>query len=74
VFASNLRDLLLAAPAGARVTMGLDPGFRSGVKTAIIDATGKVVATTTIYPHEPQRQWDASLRSSASSPSNTKST
>jgi uncharacterized protein len=61
VFASNLRDLLLAAPAGARVTMGLDPGFRSGVKTAIIDATGKVVATTTIYPHEPQRQWDASL-------------
>jgi protein Tex len=61
VFASNLRDLLLAAPAGARVTMGLDPGYRSGVKTAIIDATGKVVATTTIYPHEPQRQWDASL-------------
>src|SRR6201996_6709244 len=61
VFASNLRDLLLAAPAGARVTMGLDPGFRSGVKTAVIDATGKVVATTTIYPHEPQRAWDASL-------------
>ncbi len=61
VFASNLRDLLLAAPAGTRVTMGLDPGYRSGVKTAIIDATGKVVATTTIYPHEPQRAWDASL-------------
>jgi uncharacterized protein len=61
VFASNLRDLLLAAPAGARVTMGLDPGFRSGVKVAIVDATGKVVATTTIYPHEPQRQWDAAL-------------
>ena len=61
VFASNLRDLLLAAPAGARVTMGLDPGFRSGVKTAIIDATGKVVATTAIFPHEPQRQWDAAL-------------
>jgi uncharacterized protein len=61
VFASNLRDLLLAAPAGARVTMGLDPGYRSGVKTAVIDATGKVVATTTIYPHEPQRAWDASL-------------
>jgi len=61
VFASNLRDLLLAAPAGARVTMGLDPGYRSGVKTAIVDATGKVVATTTIYPHEPQRAWDASL-------------
>ncbi len=61
VFASNLRDLLLAAPAGARVTIGLDPGYRSGVKTAVIDATGKVVATTTIYPHEPQRAWDASL-------------
>ena len=61
VFASNLRDLLLAAPAGARVTMGLDPGFRSGVKVAIVDATGKVVATTVIYPHEPQRQWDAAL-------------
>ena len=61
VFASNLRDLLLAAPAGARVTMGLDPGYRSGVKTAVVDATGKVVATTTIYPHEPQRAWDAAL-------------
>src|SRR6202789_2283117 len=61
VFASNLRDLLLAAPAGARVTMGLDPGYRSGVKTAVIDATGKVVATTTVYPHEPQRAWDATL-------------
>ncbi|MDB5628055.1 MAG: binding domain protein [Tardiphaga sp.] len=61
VFASNLRDLLLAAPAGARTTMGLDPGYRSGVKVAVIDATGKVVATSTIYPHEPQRQWDASL-------------
>ena len=59
VFASNLRDLLLAAPAGARVTMGLDPGFRSGVKVAVVDATGKVVATTAVYPHEPQRQWDA---------------
>ncbi|MGQ0683083.1 Tex family protein [Bradyrhizobium sp.] len=61
VFASNLRDLLLAAPAGARVTMGLDPGFRSGVKVAVVDATGKVVDTATIYPHEPQRQWDPSL-------------
>jgi uncharacterized protein len=61
VFASNLRDLLLAAPAGARVTMGLDPGFRSGVKVAVVDATGKVVDTETIYPHEPQRQWDPSL-------------
>src|SRR5207302_1928418 len=61
VFASNLRDLLLAAPAGARVTMGLDPGFRSGVKLAIVDATGKVVATTAVYPHEPQKQWDQAL-------------
>ena len=61
VFASNLRDLLLAAPAGARATMGLDPGFRSGVKVAIVDATGKVVATTAIYPHEPQRRWDEAL-------------
>ena len=61
VFAANLRDLLLAAPAGARVTMGLDPGFRSGVKVAIVDATGKVVAATAVYPHEPQRQWDATL-------------
>ena len=61
VFASNLRDLLLAAPAGARVTMGLDPGYRSGVKVAVVDATGKVVATSVIYPHEPQRQWDAAL-------------
>jgi protein Tex len=61
VFASNLRDLLLAAPAGARVTMGLDPGFRSGVKVAVVDATGKVVATTAIFPHEPQRRWEEAL-------------
>lgn len=61
VFASNLRDLLLAAPAGTRPTLGLDPGFRSGVKVAVVDATGKVVATSTIYPHEPQRRWDESL-------------
>jgi uncharacterized protein len=61
VFASNLRDLLLAAPAGPRVTMGLDPGFRSGVKVAVVDATGKVVGTTTIYPHEPARRWDEAL-------------
>jgi protein Tex len=61
VFASNLRDLLLAAPAGARVTMGLDPGFRSGVKVAVVDATGKVKATTAVYPHEPQRRWDEAL-------------
>src|SRR6195952_1867488 len=56
VFALNLRDLLLAPPAGARVTMGLDPGFRSGVKVAVVDTTGKVVATSTIYPHEPARR------------------
>ena len=61
VFASNLRDLLLAAPAGARVTMGLDPGFRTGVKVAVVDATGKVVATTAVFPHEPQRRWDEAL-------------
>ena len=61
VFASNLRDLLLAAPAGARVTMGLDPGFRSGVKVAVVDATGKVVDTATVYPHEPARRWDETL-------------
>ncbi|SEC11143.1 uncharacterized protein SAMN05519104_0774 [Rhizobiales bacterium GAS188] len=61
VFAANLRDLLLAAPAGARATMGLDPGFRTGVKVAVVDATGKVVATTAIFPHEPQRRWDESL-------------
>jgi protein Tex len=61
VFAANLRDLLLAAPAGARPTMGLDPGYRTGVKVAVIDATGKVVATATIYPHVPQRRWDEAL-------------
>lgn len=61
VFAANLRDLLLAAPAGTRVTMGLDPGLRTGVKVAVVDATGKVVDTATIYPHEPKRQWDQSL-------------
>src|SRR5204863_4293959 len=61
VFASNLRDLLLAAPAGARVTMGFDPGYRSGLKVAVVDGTGKVAATTAVYPHEPQRQWDAAL-------------
>ncbi len=61
VFATNLRDLLLAAPAGSRATMGLDPGLRTGVKVAVVDATGKVVATDTIYPHEPRKAWDASL-------------
>ncbi|RLP94438.1 Tex family protein [Micromonospora sp. CV4] len=65
VFAMNLRDLLLAAPAGTRPTMGLDPGLRTGVKVAVVDATGKVVATDTIYPHEPRRQWDASIETLA---------
>ena len=61
VFAANLRDLLLAAPAGARATMGLDPGLRTGVKVAVVDGTGKVVATDTIYPHAPHRRWADSL-------------
>ncbi|POY03044.1 RNA-binding transcriptional accessory protein [Mycobacterium kansasii] len=58
VFAKNLTHLLLAAPAGARTTLGLDPGFRTGVKVAVVDPTGKVVDTCAIYPHQPQRQWD----------------
>ncbi|MEV7937633.1 MULTISPECIES: Tex family protein [unclassified Kitasatospora] len=61
VFAANLRDLLLAAPAGTRATMGLDPGFRTGVKVAVVDATGKVLAYDTIYPHQPANKWDAAL-------------
>lgn len=61
VFSNNLKDLLLAAPAGPRVTMGLDPGIRTGVKVAVVDQTGKVVDTTTIYPHEPRRDWQGSL-------------
>ncbi|RMI35579.1 RNA-binding transcriptional accessory protein [Nocardia stercoris] len=61
VFATNLRDLLLAAPAGTRATMGLDPGYRTGVKVAVVDATGKVVATEVIYPHKPQGQTEKSL-------------
>jgi len=61
VFADNLRDLLLAAPAGPRVVMGLDPGIRTGVKVAVVDATGRLVATATVYPHEPRRDWDGSL-------------
>ncbi len=61
VFAANLRDLLLAAPAGTRATMGLDPGLRTGVKVAVVDDTGKVVATDTIYPHVPRNRWDESL-------------
>jgi len=61
VFGDNLKDLLLAAPAGPRTVLGLDPGIRTGCKIAVVDATGKLVATDTIYPHEPRRQWDASL-------------
>lgn len=61
VFATNLRDLLLAAPAGTRATMGLDPGYRTGVKVAVVDGTGKVVATEVIYPHKPQGQTEKSL-------------
>ncbi len=61
VFSRNLKDLLLAAPAGPRVTMGLDPGIRTGVKVAVVDATGKMLDTATIYPHEPRRDWNGSL-------------
>jgi uncharacterized protein len=61
VFADNLRDLLLAAPAGPRVVMGLDPGIRTGVKVAVVDSTGKLVTTSTVYPHEPRKDWDGSL-------------
>ena len=60
VFARNLKDLLLAAPAGNRITLGLDPGYRTGVKVAVVDGTGKVVYTCAIYPHQPQKQWDSS--------------
>ena len=61
VFAANLRDLLLAAPAGTRATMGLDPGYRTGVKVAVVNGTGKAVATEVIYPHKPQNQTEKSL-------------
>lgn len=61
VFGDNLRDLLLAAPAGARTVMGLDPGIRTGVKVAVVDSTGKLVDTATVYPHEPRKDWDGSL-------------
>src|SRR5262249_14725353 len=61
VFSKNLKDLLLAAPAGQRATMGLDPGYRTGVKVAVVDKTGKLVETATIYPHEPRRDWQGSL-------------
>ncbi|SDM58100.1 uncharacterized protein SAMN05428957_108129 [Oryzisolibacter propanilivorax] len=65
VFADNLRDLLLAAPAGPRAVMGLDPGIRTGVKVAVVDATGRLVETATVYPHEPRRDWDGSLHTLA---------
>ncbi len=61
VFSNNLRDLLLAAPAGSRTVMGLDPGIRTGVKVAVVDKTGKLVETATVYPHEPRRDWDGAL-------------
>src|SRR5690606_20512298 len=61
VFASNLHDLLLAAPAGPRATMGLDPGLRTGVKVAVVDRTGKLLDTGTIYPHAPRNDWDGSI-------------
>jgi len=61
VFGDNLKDLMLAAPAGAKSVMGLDPGIRTGVKVAVVDATGKLLATDTVYPHEPRRQWNESL-------------
>ena len=61
VFGDNLRDLLLAAPAGPKVVMGLDPGIRTGVKVAVVDTTGKLVDTATVYPHEPRRDWEGSL-------------
>src|SRR5262249_8120813 len=61
VSSKNLKVLLLAAPAGPRATMGLDPGFRTGVKVAVVDTTGKLVDTATIYPHEPRRDWAGSL-------------
>ena len=61
VFGDNLKDLMLAAPAGARTVMGLDPGIRTGVKVAVVDATGKLLATDVIYPHEPRRQWQESI-------------
>ena len=61
VFARNLHDLLLAAPAGPKAVIGLDPGIRTGVKVAVVDATGKLLGTTTIYPHEPRRDWEVSI-------------
>ena len=61
IFKSNMKDLLLAAPAGPRVTMGLDPGIRTGVKAAVVDQTGKLLDTATVYPHEPRNDWNGAL-------------
>ena len=66
VFKTNLRDVLLAAPAGQRATLALDPGYRNGVKCAVVDETGRVLATTIVYPHQPQNRWDASRAELAS--------
>ena len=65
IFGKNLKDLLLAAPAGQHVTMGIDPGIRTGCKLAIVDATGKLLDHATIYPHEPRCDWDGSLNTIA---------
>jgi len=65
IFASNLKDLLLAAPAGPRATMGIDPGIRTGCKIAVVDSTGKVLETATVYPHEPRRDWEGALHTLA---------
>ena len=65
MFGRNLHDLLLAAPAGQRTTMGLDPGLRTGVKVAVVDGTGKVLETATVYPHEPRKDWEGTLRTLA---------
>jgi uncharacterized protein len=73
VFGANLHDLLLAAPAGKHATMGLDPGLRTGVKVAVVDPTGKLLDTATIYPHEPRRDWDGALHTLASSRAGTRS-
>jgi uncharacterized protein len=62
VFGDNLKDLMLAAPAGPKAVLGLDPGIRTGCKIAVVDATGKLLATETVYPHEPRRQWEQSLQ------------
>ena len=74
VFARNLKALLLAAPAGPKVTIGLDPGMRTGVKVAVVDATGKVVDTEVIYPHQPKNDWDGSLHTLAKLAENHKAT